>query len=140
MDDLEVQSGVTIPGHELSESHSRSGGPGGQHVNTTSSRVTLRWNVQETSLRESVRNRLLDKLGSRLTNAGELVVHADTYRSQLRNRDEARERLAATVRAALYRAPARRATRPSRSSVRRRIQAKKQRGERKRLRGRVNED
>ena len=140
MDDLEVQPGVTIPGHELEESHSRSGGPGGQHVNTTSSRVTLRWNLMESSLRDWAKNRLLEKLGDRLTAKGELVVHADTHRSQLRNREEVRERLAATVRAALYRPPPRRATRPSRNSQRRRIAAKKQRGERKKLRGRVRDD
>ncbi len=140
MDDLEVQPGVVVPGFELTETHSRSGGPGGQHVNTSSTRITLRWNVAESSLRPGVKQRLLEKLGSRLTASGELVIHADEHRSQLRNREEARARLAATVRAALVREKPRQETRPTRSSQRRRVQTKKQRGDTKKLRGRVKED
>ncbi len=140
MDDLDVKPGVRIPGSELDESHSRAGGPGGQHVNTSSTRITLRWNVQESELPEPIRARLLERLGSRLTSDGELVVHASSNRSQLRNREEARERLAEIVRQALVRQKARRPTRPTKGSQKRRIQSKKQRGERKRLRGRVRED
>lgn len=140
MDDLEIRPGITIPGSELSESHSRSGGPGGQHVNTTSSRITLRWSIPDSALPEAIRQRLVQRLGSRLTTRGELIVHADGHRSQLRNREAARERLAAVVRDALVEQKKRRATRPTRGSQRRRVQAKKQRGERKRLRGRVQRD
>lgn len=140
MDDLEVQPGVVIPGSELTESHSRAGGPGGQHVNTSATRITLRWNVATTSLRPGVRDRLLEKLGPRLTAGGELVIHADEHRSQLRNREEARARLAATVRAALVREKPRHETRPTRASQRKRVEGKKQRGDTKRLRGKIRED
>ena len=140
MDDIEVQPGVVIPGDELTETHSRSGGPGGQHVNTSSTRISLRWNLAETRLRPGIKDRLLERLGPRLTQTGELVVHADQHRSQLRNREDARERLAATVRAALVREKPRRETRPTRSSQRRRVNAKKQQGDKKKLRGRVQED
>lgn len=140
MEDLEVKPGVVIPGSEIHESRSRASGPGGQHVNTTATRVTLRWNVEETSLPTVARERILEKLASRLTNRGELVIHADRSRSQHRNREEARERLAATVRAALHRPTRRFATKPTRASQRRRVKAKKRAGERKRLRGRVRED
>ncbi len=140
MEDLEVQPGVTIPGNELSESHSRSGGPGGQHVNTTSSRITLRWIIPDSALPQALRDRLIQRLGSRLTTRGELIVHSDGRRSQLRNRESARERLAEIVRGALVQQKKRRATRPTRGSQRRRVQAKKQRGDRKRLRGRVSRD
>lgn len=140
MEDLEVQTGVVIPGHELSEAHSRAGGAGGQHVNTTSSRITLRWNAEETSLRPWVKHRILEKLEGRLTSQGELIIHADGSRSQHQNREEARQRLAATLRAALHRDPPRRKTKPTRGSVRRRIDEKKRKGKRKRLRGRVRDE
>ena len=112
----------------------------GQHVNTTSSRVTLRWNVRETSLAERHKERLLEKLGSRLTSQGELVINSDATRSQLRNREDARARLRATVLSALTVQKSRRPTRPSRSSQRKRIAAKKRRGDHKRLRGRVRDE
>ena len=140
MDDLEVQPGVVIPGRELIESHSRASGPGGQHVNTTSSRVTLRWNIAGSEVPERVREKLLERLGRRLTTEGDLIVHADQFRSQLRNREDARERLRATLKAALFEQKARHATRPSRNSQRRRVDAKKRRGQHKKLRGRVRDD
>jgi ribosome-associated protein len=130
-----------LPAAELVERFSRSAGPGGQSVNTTDSRVELEYDVAASStLTDSQRTRLLARLGGRLT-GGRLVVVASEHRSQHRNRVAARERLVALLRTSLAPPPApRRATRPTRGSQRRRLQAKRQRGETKALRGRVRGD
>jgi ribosome-associated protein len=126
--DLAVTPGLSIPGDELRESASRSGGPGGQHVNKASTRVTLRWSPAGSRvLTPARRARLLTRLASRLTRGGDLIVHASRYRSRARNRELARERLAELVREALARRRARVATRPTRASRDRRLQAKRQR-------------
>ena len=135
MSDLEVQPGLVIPGGELREAASRSGGPGGQHVNKTSTRVTWRWNPGESScLSSAQRATLRRKLGARLTRSGDVVVHARRHRSRARNRALARERLAELVREALARPRSRVATRPSRASRERRLEAKRRRSALKRLR------
>lgn len=135
MNDLEVRPGLVIPAAELRETASRSGGPGGQHVNKTSTRVTLRWNVAESAcLGAEQRRRLARRLGARLTRAGELVVHARRHRSRARNRELARERLAELVREGLARPRRRVATRPTRTSRARRIEGKRRRGALKRTR------
>lgn len=124
-----------IPGSELREQASRAGGPGGQHVNKTSTRVTLRWNAAESSaLSAAQRARLLERLGSRLTREGEVVVHASDERSRTRNRALARERLAELVRRALAVRRPRRATRPTAGSRERRLAAKQRRASLKRVR------
>lgn len=139
--DLTIHRRLTIPGRELRESVSRSGGPGGQHVNKTSTRVTLRWSVAESrTLSEGQRERLLAGLRTRLTGAGELVVHAGRSRSQARNRELARARLRELVRAGLARPRSRVASRPSRASQERRVESKHKRAATKRLRGRVRPD
>ncbi len=136
-EDLQVRPGLLIPASELSLSVSRSGGPGGQNVNKLSTRVSVRWNVAEsTVLNDTWRARLLRKLAPRLTKLGELVVHADGSRSQLDNRHEACRRLAEVVRTALHVEKARRATKPTKGSQRRRLEGKKQRSQTKRMRGR----
>ncbi len=133
-DDLPVTRNLVIPGAELSERFSRSSGPGGQGVNTTDSRVELSYDVAAASLPAPVRARLLDALAGRLVD-GVLTVAASEYRTQLANRRAARERLAALVRTAAGPPPAkRRPTKPTRGSQRRRLDAKKRRGETKRLR------
>ena len=137
--DLEVPpgpglpGGIVIPAHELVEQFSRSSGPGGQSVNTTDSRVELRYDVRtSTALSEPQRLRALERLGPTV------VVVASEHRSQLRNRTAARERLVAILRAAVAPPPPpRRPTKPSRASQRRRVEEKKQRGQTKQLRGRV---
>ncbi len=130
-----MRPGLVIPGSELREQASRSGGPGGQHVNKTSTRVTLRWNAAESSaLSAAQRARLLERLGRRLTREGEVVVHASDERSRARNRGLARERLADLVRAALAVRRPRRATRPSAGSRERRLDAKQRRASLKRVR------
>ena len=131
-DDLQIPRTLVVPGSELTERFSRSSGPGGQGVNTTDSRVELVWDVSSTALPTQVRARLLERLAGRLAD-GVLVVVASEHRSQLQNRRAARERLADLVRsAALPPPPKRRPTRPTRGSQRRRLDAKKRRGEVKR--------
>ncbi|GAA1917026.1 alternative ribosome rescue aminoacyl-tRNA hydrolase ArfB [Nocardioides marmoribigeumensis] len=134
-DDLPVGRGLTIPGGELRERFSRSSGPGGQSVNTSDSRVTLSWDVgATTALSPARRDRVLERLAGRLT-GGVLSVTSETERSQLLNRREARDRLAALVEEALAPPPRkRRPTRPTKGSQQRRLDAKKQRGQTKRLR------
>ncbi|MBW2269159.1 MAG: aminoacyl-tRNA hydrolase [Deltaproteobacteria bacterium] len=130
-----MQRGLTLPGHEIRETASRASGPGGQHVNKTSTRVTLRWNARDSgALTPTQRRRLLRRLAHRLTRDGELLVHASRNRSRARNRELARERLAELVRDAVV-APRRRiATRPSRGSQARRVEAKRARSAVKRTR------
>ncbi len=127
--DLPLGGGNRIPAAELVEQASRSGGPGGQHVNTASTRVTLRWNLRETcGLRPEAKARALVRLAKRLTRSGELVLHADAHRSRHRNRQDARERLQALVAEALVVATPRRPTKPTRASRTRRIEAKRRHG------------
>lgn len=140
--DLLLAGGNRIPASELVEQASRSGGPGGQHVNTSSTRVTLRWNLRETrGLRPEARTRALARLATRLTRAGEIVLHADNHRSRRRNQQDARERLQALVAEALVVEKPRRATKPTRASRGRRLDAKRRRGDSKQLRqSRTDED
>ena len=133
--DLPVVGSLVVPAAALSWRFSRSSGPGGQGVNTADSRVEL--SVEPLALpglSDAQRARLTERLGDRLVD-GVLTVAASEHRQQLRNREAARARMAAVLRAALAPpAPARRKTRPTRGSQERRIQAKKQRGETKRMR------
>lgn len=134
-DNLYVREGVVIPGGELEVVASRSGGPGGQNVNKVASRVTLRWSVRSTvALDAEQKRRVAERLASRLTVEGELVIHADEHRSQPLNRASARARLAALLREALYVAPPRIPTRPSRAAKRRRLATKKLRAKVKQAR------
>ena len=136
--DIELGQGRVIPGVELTEQVSTSGGPGGQHANKTSSRVSLRWNIgASTKLTDATRVRLLEKLGPRLTKDGELIVHVDSHRSQHMNRAAARTRMGELVAEALVVPKRRKKTKPTRASQRRRIEGKKRRGEVKRGRGKV---
>jgi ribosome-associated protein len=135
--DLPVRRALVLPGRELHWRFSRASGPGGQGVNTTDSRVELSFDLAGSpSVPEPLRERAMNRLGGRLVD-GVLTVVASEFRSQLRNREAARERLAATLRDAMRPdPPQRRPTRPSRGSVRRRLDAKARRGAVKRLRGR----
>jgi ribosome-associated protein len=135
--DLEVSPALTIPASELGWRFSRSSGPGGQHVNTSDSRVQLTWNVVESAaLTEEQRLLLLARLGRRLVD-GALTVVASEQRSQLRNREIALDKLASLVGDGLAPAAARRrATRPTRGSDRRRLVAKQERSATKKQRRR----
>jgi ribosome-associated protein len=133
--DLPVIGSLVVPAAALSWRFSRSSGPGGQGVNTADSRVEL--SVEPLAipgLSENQQQRLAERLGSRLVD-GVLTITASEHRQQLRNRQAARERLAAVLRAALAPPPrARRRTKPTRGSQERRIEAKKQRGQLKKQR------
>jgi ribosome-associated protein len=139
--DLEVTEALSIPDSELRWKFSRSSGPGGQHVNTSDSRVQLTWSVSESAvLSDEQRALLLTKLGRRLVN-GAITVTVSAQRSQLRNRETALEGLAQLVRDALAPpGPLRRATRPTRGSARRHLAAKKRRSETKQQRQRPTGD
>jgi ribosome-associated protein len=136
-DDLQVTDTVVVPASALGWRFSRSSGPGGQGVNTADSRVELSVAVRDLpGLSDAQRQRLTERLGTRLVD-GVLTIAASEHRQQLRNRQAARDRLAAVLRAALAPPPpARRRTKPTKGSQERRIQAKKQRGELKRGRRR----
>jgi ribosome-associated protein len=134
-DDVRVNDRLTIPAAELAWRFSRSSGPGGQGVNTTDSRVELSWDLAGSEvLAPALRERAIERLGDRLVR-GVLTVTASEHRSQLRNREAAAARLAGIVAGAIAPPPrVRRATRPSRGAVERRLAEKKRRGETKRSR------
>ena len=137
---LHVNSEVSIPWFELTFRATRAGGLGGQHVNTSSTRVELLWNVQRSrSISEAQRSRLREKLTSRLDGEGNVRVVASAYRSQARNRDDAEERLATLIRRALMVPKARKKTRPGRGAVESRLRLKKHKSDKKRGR-RVKDD
>ncbi len=138
---LWISETLHIADWELSESFMRSSGPGGQNVNKVSTAVELRFEAERSPhLSPAVKARLKKIAGRKWTLEGALIVQVEDTRSQARNREIARERLAEMVRAALV-APKRRiATKPTLGSQRRRITAKVQRGEVKSLRGKVGDE
>jgi len=135
MNDITIKNGTTIPYHELEITTSRSGGPGGQHVNKTETRVTIRWNVKETSaLPETLKARVLKNLESRLTTDGYLVIHNSESRSQVQNKKNALAHLTAIVRKALSVPKKRIKTKVPKKEREKRLQKKKWRGEIKKMR------
>lgn len=135
--DVRVTAALVIPASELSWRFSRSSGPGGQGVNTADSRVELMWDAAASAVLSDIqRERIVDRLDGRLVD-GVLTIAASEHRNQLRNRDAARARLAALVAEAVRPpAPPRRATKPTRGSKERRLQAKQRRTDVKRMRQR----
>lgn len=139
--DIQINRRYSLPRSELRFRASRSGGPGGQHVNTTSSRIQLSWDVAGSpSLSDRRRQLLLARLASRLDDRGVLQLTVDTHRSQHRNREEAVARLAALVGEALRPVKRRKATRPTAASKEKRLRQKKRRADVKKLRGRVRDE
>ncbi|HEY1139041.1 MAG TPA: alternative ribosome rescue aminoacyl-tRNA hydrolase ArfB [Lysobacter sp.] len=136
---LEITPRLSIPDAELVERFVRSSGPGGQNVNKVATAVELRFDIATSpSLPEPLRERLLAKRDRRITDEGVLVISAQRFRTQERNREDARERLAAFIAGGLVVAAPRIATRPTRASKERRLSGKRERGTIKR--GRTQRD
>jgi len=134
-DDLPIKNGIVIPGNEIEITASRSGGPGGQHVNKADTRITVRWNVVKTvALTQRQKERVLKKLESRLSGEGDLIIHDSSSRSQKQNKKNALERLAQEVRKALYVTKKRKKTPVPKSVKESRLRAKKHRGKIKKMR------
>ncbi len=128
---------VAIPEEALSEAFLAATGPGGQNVNKVATAVQLRVDVAKLGLDDAARKRLERIAGSKLTSAGELLISAKRFRTQESNRDDARRRLAQMIAKAHNPPKKRKATRPSRAAKAKRVDQKKQRGQVKRARGKV---
>ncbi|WP_166266619.1 alternative ribosome rescue aminoacyl-tRNA hydrolase ArfB [Marinobacter caseinilyticus] len=135
---LTITDQITIPEAEIDIQAIRAQGAGGQNVNKVSSAIHLRFDIAASSLPDFLKQRLLARQDSRINSDGVLVLKAQQFRSQEKNRADALERLQALIQDALVVQKARRATRPSLGAKKKRIEKKKQRGQRKVLRGKVD--
>ncbi|HEX6367371.1 MAG TPA: alternative ribosome rescue aminoacyl-tRNA hydrolase ArfB [Longimicrobium sp.] len=138
---LQINDSLWIPRAELTYRATRSGGPGGQHVNTSSSRVELAWDVGASpSLTDEQRARIQDKLANRINSEGVLLMSSSEQRSQHQNRESVTARFAELVAQALIIPKKRIKTRPSRASKEARLDEKKKRSEVKKMRGSIRHD
>lgn len=139
--DVWVKNGIVIPEHELEISTSRAGGPGGQHVNKTETKITVRWNIWKSSvLTEEQKVRVANKIASRLTSEGDLIVHSAVSRSQQQNKEAALKQLAYEVKEALFIPKKRMKTKVSASVKEARLQKKSQRAIVKKMRSKKSYD
>ena len=134
-DDLPIKNGIIIPANELEITASRSGGAGGQHVNKTETRITVRWNIKNSiALDEKQKERVIKNLQTRLTKEEELVIHNSESRSQQQNKEMALEILAQIVRKALHVPKKRIKTRVPKKEKEKRLQQKAERSKIKKMR------
>jgi ribosome-associated protein len=131
---LEITPALIIDERELQLEFVRSSGPGGQNVNKVATAVQLRFDVHASSLPDEVKNRLISIAGKRTTNEGVLVIDARKFRTQEQNRDDAIQRFVEMVRKAAVKPKPRRRTKPTQASKEKRLRAKKERGEIKKIR------
>lgn len=135
-DPIQITDTIAINEREIEQKFIRASGPGGQNINKVATAVQLRFDVANSpSLPAEVRERLMGLAGRRITADGVLVIEAQRFRTQARNRQDAIERLIALIRKAAEKPKPRRKTRPTRRSKERRLEGKRQRGETKRTRG-----
>ncbi|MGD8266102.1 MAG: alternative ribosome rescue aminoacyl-tRNA hydrolase ArfB [Chromatiales bacterium] len=137
---LRISSNVSIPDEELELSAIRARGAGGQNVNKVSSAIHLRFDIRASSLPDFYKERLLAMRDSRITSDGVIVIKAQRYRTQEKNREDALLRLAELIRKAAAVQKRRKPTKPTKASIRRRMDSKTKRGETKKLRRKVDLD
>lgn len=135
MSGLPIKNGIVIPEHELEITASRSGGPGGQHVNKTSSRITVRWNVQKSQVfTDAQKQYLMERLACEITGEGDILVSNSTSRSQGQNKQLALDSLAQKIRKALHVPKKRMKVKIPKSATESRLHQKKKRSETKAMR------